>query len=195
MAIRTGPIGIAAGVDKGNQGVRWCPDHCLKVYAGIRQRRDWQSSLFTQLQHGARRGESGAWGGTENSRFDYAPCHRDVYIFLKDQQCYHRLSRSGQSWAESGKSCDERTSCCSGCSRGCHFHLLDIHYTYTEIFFCRGQINIFLSEQGRQMDSCCAWRNDFIWVVLSGLATTHCVGVQFQEAHLDFLNLHVGSER
>lgn len=92
-------------------------------------------------------------GGAENSRFDYAPCHRDIYIFLKEQQGYHRLSRSGQSWAESGKSCDERTSCCSGCSRGCYFHLLDIHYTYIETFLCRDQNSIFLSEQGRQNDS------------------------------------------
>lgn len=153
MAIRTGPVGIAARVDKRNQGVRWCSDHCLKVYTGIRQRRDWQSSLFTQLQHGARCGESGAWGGMENSRFDYAPCQRDICIFLKEQWCYHRLSRSGQSWAESGKSCDERTSCCSGCSRGCCCHLLDIHNAYTVIFLCRNQNNIFSSQQGRQKDS------------------------------------------
>lgn len=37
---------------------------------------------------------------------------------------YHHLSQSDQSWAESGRSCDARTSCCSGYSRGCCCHLI-----------------------------------------------------------------------
>lgn len=57
MTVGTGTVGVAARVDKGHQGVGGCADYSLQVDAGIRQRRDGQSSLFAQLQHGARRGE------------------------------------------------------------------------------------------------------------------------------------------
>lgn len=40
---------------------------------------------------------------------------------------YHHLNISGQSLAESDRSCAERTSCCSGYSRGCCCHLEDIN--------------------------------------------------------------------
>lgn len=132
MPIRTGPVRVTARVDKGHQRVGWCADHCLQVHTGIRQRRDRQSSLFTQLQYGSRCGEPWAWRRTDN-RKRRKVSSEDANIFLRQNEfnrkpwgvfSYHQLSPSDLS--QDGRSCDERTSCCSGYSRGCCCHLLDI---------------------------------------------------------------------
>lgn len=55
---------------------------------------------------------------------------RVQHLFMVQKQTvgvltYHHLSQSDQRRTGTGRSCDERTSCCSGYSRQCCCHLLD----------------------------------------------------------------------
>lgn len=66
---------------------------------------------------------------------------------------HHHLSRSGQSWVESDRNCVERTSCCSGYSRGCCCHLEDIDRKSSSCtqFLRRKTLSFFNSTKKRAM--------------------------------------------
>lgn len=71
---------------------------------------------------------------------------------------YHHQTQSDQSQAEPGRSYDERTSCCSGCSRGCYCHLHSIkdRWKHTSAL-------ISLRLCVKQTDGCLVTKPAFAW--------------------------------